>query len=299
MSNEQEQQDETAGFVVEDGSLPDQQQPAEAPEAEKPAAEAAEGGEAEAKGDDGAKADDEEGRLPEWVRKRLAREKRKVSDAARERDEFAEKYETAKGMIEQLRRQRNGGLDPNDFETVAEYQAAKKAMDEGERKLSARPNADLAEAIADLREAADSVDGKLWQRLAEIPAEEAFLGEQMVMAMADLDEAAPAAMRAWLDLTPEDREDVANMPPRARRRALRALAAEAPKPKKAEPEPEAKAEPERDASGKFVKRQSSAPAPIDPVRGTGTGEVPLDKASYADFEARRNAEDKRRGLSMW
>lgn len=286
----EQEQDETSGFVVESG-------PQAAPQAAQVEDEAAEAVEAE---EPEQKAEREE--TPEWVRRRLARAARKQSEAVRERDEFAEKYQTAKAMIDKLARQKNGGLDPNDFESVKDYQEAKRAIEDGSKKLSAPPamSADLREALGDLREEVDAADEGLWAKLGEIPAEEAFLAEPMILSLADLEEAAPAALRAWLDLKPEEREAIADMTSRRRRRALTDLAAKAPKGKAAKAEAETRTDPPaRDANGQFAKRQSDAPPPIDPVRGSSTGDVPLEKASFAEFEARRNEQERGRSGSRW
>lgn len=286
--SEQEQQDETSGFVVESGP----QTPPPAAQVEDEAPEVVEPEQ---------KADGDREEAPEWVRRRLARASRKQSETARERDEFAEKYETARAMVEKLARQKNGGLDPNDFESVKDYQEAKRVLEEGQRKLSAPPpDPDLAEALGDLREAADAVDAELFAKIASLPPEEAFLPAHMILSLADLEDDAPAAMKAWLDLDPEDRNEIAGMGKRGRRRALAELVAKPPKGKAAKAVgDDTNTAPARDANGQFVKRQSSAPPPIDPVRGSSTGDVPLEKASFAEYEARRNEQERGRSGSRW
>ena len=280
-----EPEDETDGFVVQDGrDLPgandapeNDGQEDEAPPPEK-------------------KAEDDEGSMPDWMKRRLARANRKRDEAARERDEFQEKLKVAQGMVEKLRRQKNGGIHPNDFETVKEYSDARRAIEDGDRDLSAPPamTPELREALGDLREEVEAADPKLWEAMAEIPEDEAFFGAQMVMRFADLEGDAPAAMRAWLDLTPDERKDIADLSPRRARRALAELVGKAPKAKAA-PAPEA---PARAPNGQF-RRQSDAPPPVEPVRTSSAGQVPIDKLSFSEFEARRNAEERGAAGSRW
>ena len=239
-----------------------------------------------------------EGKLPEWMAKRLGRSKeqrdeaRAEASAAIERSRASEaRYDEAIGTLRRLADR----LDPARFESYDEYLGEVKSLKErlaGAEQAKAAaaapegPPSDFVEAMGDLR---STVPDDLWARATS--ADVGHISQAMVIAMADAEDP-EAALRGILALSDEERAEVAELSRREMRRAIRDLSA---RPKLAEAA--------RDAQGRFTpaKKASAAPEPMQPVGNSGAGPLPLDhpNVSQAEFERRRNEEEGTRQRFGW
>ena len=110
-------------------------------------------------------------------------------------------------------------------------------------------------------------------------------------------------LRALIAMPADERIELAQMSDRQQRKAIRRLEVVAGKAKAAPVAAAVEAKPAAPArdpeTGQFTRRVSSAPPPIDPLGGGGAADKPLAKMSYAEFEAKRNAEERRTDAFGW
>lgn len=265
--------DEQAEFQrLVDGNIPPE--PKEPPKAEeKPAAE-----------------------MPDWAAERVARAKRQRDEARGEKEWLGTKLEEFRDVVAKLTQK----LDPNSFPTHDAYEAAKREVHKKAEDLlapDAKPDPQAAavdQATKDLAFEVRRTDPELWSQVVAVDdkgqPKVRGITQAMVIAIADADDSA-GKLRALLAMPEEDRLDLADLSERMQRKEIARLAPvaksgkAAPEAPTAQPPGQAGRDP---ATGQFTKRVSDAPPPINPVSGASTGEVPLDRASFADFERRRN-----------
>ena len=236
----------------------------EEPKAEKPEAKA--------------EKPEEDDELPIGIKKRVARAQRQRDDAKRERDEFAERIAVLEGMVERLKKRKTAEIDPLDFETSDEYEAAKKEAAEPVEVEEQPRDPEFYEAAGDLKEAVQVSDPDLWAEVTAGTIENPKVNgitREIVIALADADDPT-AALRALVAMDPAARAELSHLSPRAVRREIKGLAA-----------------PKRDDKGRFqAKKQSAAEPPITPESGGAPRERPLSEVGFEEFERRRNEAER-------
>jgi hypothetical protein len=248
-----------------------------------------------------AKAEDE-GDVPEWMRKRLARSKRQRDDALAKVDEFDVKLKEVTTLAEKaLARAGMKEPDAAKFDSYEDYTKAKRTYDatmaeklEIPKEVKPAAPSEADEALADVREAVEAVDPELWKTAVTMANEAAakkeplFFSDLMMVEVADSEE--PVTLfKAILAMPEDERKELAGLGRRALRRELREMAKAAPAPTPAAPAKDPK-------TGQFVKRQSDAPPPPEPLRAPAAGPRPVSDPNIplSEFFSRRDAEERTR-----
>lgn len=280
-----------AEFVVidgKDGLTPEEPKDA-APEGDKAKAEP----KVDAKADKDPEED--EANLPDWIKKRVARSNRRRDEEKARADDLDAKLKEATTLAEKaLAKLGLKAPDAAKFDSYEEFQKAKAKYDEAmaeklEPPKKAEPSAptEADEALADVKEAVEAKDPALWEKAVEMANAKAASGEPifftdtMMIEVADADDPV-GIFKAIIDMSDDERRDLADMSRRAFRRAVREMKVAPPPPPAKDPE-----------TGKFVKRQSAAPAPIEPVRTPTGGPRPTTDPNLStdEFIERRNKEE--------
>ena len=256
-----------------------------------------------------AEKDKAEGKLPDWAAERVARAK-KQRDESREREA---QIEARFGELREVGDALTTKLDPDQYPTHEAYLAAKTEILDRAAKLRGEPavppKSAVNEAAEELAYEVQRADPELWD---EVRAGEEVDGKwkpkhlgitaAMVEALADEDDSV-GKLRALIAMPADERIELAQMSDRQQRKAIRRLEVVAGKAKAAPVAAAVEAKPAAPArdpeTGQFTRRVSSAPPPIDPLGGGGAADKPLAKMSYAEFEAKRNAEERRTDAFGW
>lgn len=230
--------------------------------------------------------------------------KRRIGRITNQRDKAREEGYLRAGQLDELRDivGKLRKMKAEDYPTFDAYEEARRQLDARAEKASAPEAPEMTEemirevnqATRDLAYDIQRDDPDLW---AEAVAQDGdrpryAIPAEVVLAVADHDDSA-GLLRAYLALDPDDRQDIVDLSPRAQRKAMRGLQplAKAAKAEK-KPDPEAESAPEparRDPStGQFVKRQSSAPEPVNPLSGSSAAQKPVDSMSTDEYIATMN-----------
>lgn len=209
-------------------------------------------------------------KLDDWAQKRLERAKKRTEEA----DERARKAEERVAELEAQRKAE--ALDPTEFDTWEEYEAAKERLikggnpGEGAKEIDGVPERDLAQAQRVVLDSLEEADPDLVTRLKE--AKDVPISARMVLDLAETMH--PEAVVAALLDDPDLAKRISRMSDTKRVLALDRLDH---KRKAGRDEP---ADPPR-------RRTTRAPAPIQPVEGQPPT-ISAEDADFRTFEAALN-----------
>lgn len=250
----------------------------------------------------------DDGKLPKGAVKRLAREKRKRSEALAAVREAEARAEELERRIAELEARQAGKSepeeepDPDDFDTWDEYTAAKRKWDAGRAKakdagkkgedqpkeVQGVPVADLDRAREEVRSIIEDEDPDVWEQM--VSDEKLPFSPGVVVAMSMADD--PVALAKHFLENRGELERISKMSPKRAQTAITKLelrlALGEPAPKKVEDRP--KADP-----GKVP------PDPIKPVKGRAPTIEDANKAlargDFKTFERLRNEAERNRSSS--
>jgi hypothetical protein len=235
---------------------------------------------------------DAAGKLPPQAMKRIARANRQRDEEKARAEEFDAKLKQAQSMIDALKA-KGKPLKAEDFASFDEFKKAKAEQDKPlpEAKAPDR-DAEVDEAMADLQEAADSIDEALWPKMRELGKDgKLYLSRAMLMELADSDDPA-GGLKALIDAGEETATAIEGMSERGRVKRLREIV-------KAAAEKAGKPKPDRDPGTGQFRKQSDAPAPINPIGNGSSGSRALDKMSTSEYIDTRNEQEKGRPRFGW
>ena len=229
---------------------------------ERPQGEQGEGDKTKAEPEEGS---EEFGKLPEGVRKRIARANRQRDDERRRAAEWENKFTELQGLTDKLRSK----LKPGDFDTMEEYEAARgTAPRAADQQPAQRP--EYVSALGDLREAVETEAPDLWERASKA---EVNITQDMVIALSDHD-APAAALRSLVD-NPAEAERISKLPAHKQFAAVLKL--------------RAGAQPQKQP------RVTQTDDPPSPIPSRGIVDRPLEKMSTEEFIRARDEEERASG----
>ena len=232
-----------------------------------------------------------EGELPAWMKKRLERSTIKETSAetrAREAEEKAQRLEEENAALKA--RAPTKEPDPDDFETTADYEAAKVEWKKAKEAPAPKPAAPKAEAhplgitqemLADgVSTLSTALPPTVVARLKDPEQVKHFPASVLLEVAEESDKETQTAMARFVIANQKRMEAINKMAPRQQAPAfIRAF---------------------NESDPIKAKKKSAAPEPIEPV-GTNSGRdeqtaLPsLSSASYAEFERVMNEADTKTG----
>lgn len=226
--------------------------------------------------------------------KRIDRLTKRVSEAERRAEEAERKLKDTSNA--KANEDEGGEPDPSDYTSYDEYleelsnwkDDRKNAAKKPEDKEPADDNAnsteaedtELAEAIEDAQDAFDRAR-KIHADFDEVISQKDLkITRFMAIAMADSDEA--GAIAYHLGKNPDEAERISKLSTLAQAKEigkLEVLAANAKKPP--------------------TKRTTSAPDPIEPIKGGDTTRKGMADMDFAEYERTRNEKERKSGRGFW
>ena len=218
--------------------------------------------------------------LPMGAAKALERARRQRREAQTQAESL--KAENARLKAQAEAREKAEKIDMNDFDTMAEYEAAvAEAMKVPEPAPETQGDAELSLAVTDIREACEDVSPDLVDKMMDEGFE---ISRDMVVAVADDPE--PAAIIQHFVDNPAERDAILAMRPRAQERAIIRLGDQLARNRSGSPTPPPSDN--ADPPPPAPRKTSSAPEPIDPVNSRSPQTVTIETAkTQREFEAAR------------
>lgn len=237
--------------------------------------------------------------------KRIARLTKRAKENSERATKAEQELQQAKAELEKLKAEKSKPKRDDysssddydkDLEKWAKEQGSKGDQTEGGNKKPPA-NEEFQDALEDVLDAFDESKDRFKDFDKVVHGEDAVFTEQMVITLSDSDD--PAAVAYYLGQNKDEAKKIADLTPAKQARAIAKLEARLEAESQADGDTAEKGNDSKEEkpteSKNAINKHSNAPPPINPLKGTDSGEKDEQDMSFNEFEQHRASRQRRRG----